>query len=70
MMGIRWDATKTEAKITADGLNVSGERSRGFNVFPERGFNIAAKECRKDNFPGIITHYFEVRLVALSAADP
>jgi hypothetical protein len=55
-----WDATKTKAKISANGLEAVN-KDLWHNVYSLKGFDISGKHSGKDNLLGTFVYYYEVK---------
>jgi hypothetical protein len=49
--------------ISEDGLNASNINRMGVIIYAMEGFQISGEHCRKDNFPGTICYYYEVKIL-------
>jgi hypothetical protein len=55
-----WNAKKTKAKISANGLEAGNNKAEWRNVYALKGFRIRGQHSRNDNSPGTIVYYYEI----------
>jgi hypothetical protein len=61
--GNRWETNNMDVKVSEDGLNASHNIDGVARiVYSMEGFPISGEYCRKDNFPGTVCYYYEVKI--------
>jgi hypothetical protein len=58
--GNNWDAKKTKATVSANGLEAGNNKAEWVNVYAMKGFNISRQFSRMNNFPNTTLYYYEV----------
>jgi hypothetical protein len=49
--------------ISTGGLVANKNISGWQNIYAEKGFPLSVADCRKDDFPGTICYYYEVKIL-------
>jgi hypothetical protein len=53
--------SNAEMTISNGGLNAINHTNGRLNIYAEKGFPLSGTEYRKDDFPGTIFYYYEVK---------